>query len=97
MAKRKRVTARMFTNISTDDAIVNVVADAGGGLDRRIVARRLGHRADFAAALLRLQRRGAIEVFGTKTPAGRTVWTVRLIGATAKEQGAGMVRVGGRR
>jgi uncharacterized membrane protein len=98
MAKAKRKPARPsgeFRNISTDDAIIKLVAAAGGEIARRVLVRKLGHRADFAAALGRLERRGAAELLSIEKQGDRSLAKVRLIGDVAIQQGAGMIRVGG--
>ena len=85
-----------FRNTSTDDAIIQIVAAAGGEVSRRMIVRKMGHRAELSAALNRLARRGAIELFQV-TVGAHTLHKVRLIGDTAVQKGAGFVRVGGRK
>lgn len=84
-------------DLSTDDAIVTLVAAGGGDVARRDIARRLGQRIDLASSLLRLQRRGVIEMVSMPTPGRRPLAKVRLIGSTAVQQGAGFVRVGSKK
>ena len=78
MAKRK-AAAIALRDLGTENAIVQIVAQAGGEIDRREIVRRLGQRGDLSASLTRMERRGDIEIIGKETQAGRVNWRVRLI------------------
>jgi hypothetical protein len=77
----------------TDEAVVGVLVEANGELHRRDLARKLGHRHDFASALARLSRRNKIELITKDTPGRRPQPVVRLIGSEAKRSGVGFIHI----
>lgn len=88
----RRIESR-WRDKPTDDAVVGVLIDADGEMHRRDLARKLGHRYDFASALARLSRRGKIELVTKDTPGRRPQPVVRLIGAEATRSGVGFVHM----
>jgi hypothetical protein len=92
MAKRKK---QSFRDLSTDDAIIKLLAANSGDMTRRDIVRKFGHRGDLVAALHRLARRKEIESVRVQQRGKRPVERVRLIGVNAVAHGAGYLRLGG--
>lgn len=92
-----RVTAQAieqrWRNKTTDEAVLGTLADEDGEMMRRDLARKLGHRHDFASALARLSRTGKIELVTKDGPGRRAKAYVRLIGAAAAAAGVGFLHV----
>lgn len=92
MAKRKK---QSFRDLSTDDAIIALLAANSGDIPRRDIVRKFGHRRDLAAALHRLTRKQSVEVLRFHQRGKRPSERVRLIGVSAVMHGTGFVRLGG--
>lgn len=78
---------------TTDEAIVGLLADSNGEMNRRDLSRKIGHRYDFSSALARLTRKGKIELVAIEHPGRRPQPVVRLIGADAVTRGVGFLHL----
>ena len=81
-------------DLPTDELIVKLLVNVRGEMLRRELARRVGHRFDFAAALGRLARLGNIELVSKAMPGRRPQQIVRLTGKAAAGAGVGFIRMG---
>jgi len=94
MSKKRKQQEARWRNLPTDEVVIALLTASGGEMLRRELARRLGHRYDFAAALARLSRLGSIELIGKAMPGRRPQQIVRLTGKAATGAGVGFIRMG---